>query len=659
MKKKKAAISARKNISHNILEKERTDCFVNTIVGKASIAVISIIVLAFYIWTAGSNGVPLIVDVGPEYYEQIRTPCLFPDISPHHYGFYNLLADSFAAGRVDLLIDPPKELLDLPNPRDPQANERTRILDVSLFGKRFYLYFGPVPALVLFLPFRWLGIGKISEPLTVAFFSYGLFLSSLYILLTCVRRYIPNANKSLVLLSILAVAFSNSIPYVLRHPTVYEVAIVSGAFFAMLGLALLLRSWDGVKCSRTWLLLASAAFGLSAGCRAIYLFACVLLFVYWLLTTFKRPRSLTNSFLDGICLSAPFTVAVIYLLIYNYMRFGSPTEFGMNLFLGPTLHHVEHMNSFANMPPSLFLGVLCPPSLDNIFPFLHLRPFYPFPLPPGFFNEEPNGGFLLTTPITLYSLLMVGLWKREWVRSGVGLVVSLIAGLGFLLMFIEKFMMISTTMRYQVDFAPTILLGALIGSIHFESTITIPYKKYLLRSAMLVVIIYGIVAHLAFGVTGSLDTFRRGEPKSYFAMEDFFRPVSLALSHFLKSDQLRILDITTPAGNARFDDGKEGPWLGEKGVYLRFYSPRVVGINVTANLIVRPDISDGVALEVQSPEGKSASSVRTGIGREEFTFLLKPGVNRIAFFAHPIAGSNKTSPNAAASSHTPATCFCS
>jgi len=106
--------------------------------------------------------------------------------------------------------------------------------------------------------------------------------------------------------------------------------------------------------------------------------------------------------------------------------------------------------------------------------------------------------------------------------------------------------MISTTMRYQVDFAPTILLGALIGSIHLESTIAIPYKKILLRSAMLAVIAYGIIAHLAFGVTGMRDTFRRGEPKSYFAMEDFFRPVSLALSPFFKSDQPRILDVTTP-----------------------------------------------------------------------------------------------------------------
>ena len=107
---------------------------------RIKIFVLCIFVLVYYIWTAGSNGVPLIVDVGPEHHEQIRSPNLFPDISPHHYGFYNLLADAFEAGRLDLLIDPPKELAELPNPRNPQANEKTRILDLSLYKKRFYIY---------------------------------------------------------------------------------------------------------------------------------------------------------------------------------------------------------------------------------------------------------------------------------------------------------------------------------------------------------------------------------------------------------------------------------------------------------------------------------------------------------------------------------------
>jgi hypothetical protein len=157
---------------------------------------------------------------------------------------------------------------------------------------------------VLFNPFRWLGIGKISEPLAVAFFSFGIYLSSLYILLTCVRRYIPNANRGLVLFGIFAIAFSNSVPYILRHPVVYEVAISSGAFFAMLGLALLLRSYSESGFSKGWIIAASAAFGLSVGCRAIYLFSSIFIFCVWLLIHYKRVFTM-KSFVDGLCLALP------------------------------------------------------------------------------------------------------------------------------------------------------------------------------------------------------------------------------------------------------------------------------------------------------------------------------------------------------------------
>ena len=105
-------------------DKKQSNSFLEgTITWNSFLIAICTLVLAFYIWTAGSNGVPLIVDIGPEeYFKQVPTPCLFPDISPHHYGFYNLMADAYSVGRADLLLDPPKELLELKNPIDPEQN---------------------------------------------------------------------------------------------------------------------------------------------------------------------------------------------------------------------------------------------------------------------------------------------------------------------------------------------------------------------------------------------------------------------------------------------------------------------------------------------------------------------------------------------------------
>ena len=603
---------------------------------RAHVFFISIIVLAFYIWTVGSNGVPLIVDVGPEHHEQIRSPNLFPDISPHHYGFYNLLADAFEAGRLDLLIDPPKELAELPNPRNPQANEKTRILDLSLYKKRFYIYFGAVPAITLFMPFRWLGIGKISEPFAVAIFCYGLYLCSLYILLTCVRRFIPNANRGLITIGILAVAISNTIPYNLRHPVVYEVAICSGAFFVMLALALLLHSWSDKQFHKGWLLLASASFGLSVGCRPVYFFSCLFIFLIYLIILKRESFSFKNIITYGISLALPFCFIVFCVALYNYKRFGSFSEFGMSYMIGPTEWDLKsYMYRRCNIPPGFFLTALCPPKIDSIFPFIHLSPFYPLDFPKGFVMEEPVAGFFATSPITLliFAIAVIGI-KQKFSKPAV-FVAAIISAFGLLILFTEGFMLYATTMRYQMDFAPTILLGSIIGGIYFESQFKASPQKMLFKWSMACLFAFGISSHLAFGMTGIFDTLRRGEPKQYFALEDVFRPVSTILTPIFGSDQTRILEITIPSGSARFDDGTEGQWLGEEGYYMRFTAAQTIPMQFSADVVVRPDLPDGVKLEFQKTAGPSKSFVVKGISRQTFQFTLQPGSNRISIFANP------------------------
>jgi hypothetical protein len=60
---------------------------------------------------------------------------------------------------------PAPEISALPDPYDSVANGPYRLHDASFYKGRYYLYFGPVPAVVLFLPFSLLGIGNITEAL--------------------------------------------------------------------------------------------------------------------------------------------------------------------------------------------------------------------------------------------------------------------------------------------------------------------------------------------------------------------------------------------------------------------------------------------------------------------------------------------------------------
>ena len=70
---------------------------------------------------------------------------------------YDDLAMAFRRGDLDLDMEPPAAFLALPDPYDPVARRSTeelrrfedKVYDLSYYGGRFYLYWGPAPAVLL------------------------------------------------------------------------------------------------------------------------------------------------------------------------------------------------------------------------------------------------------------------------------------------------------------------------------------------------------------------------------------------------------------------------------------------------------------------------------------------------------------------------------
>src|SRR5437867_4333355 len=68
---------------------------------------------------------------------------------PQYTALNDMLADAFRHGQTSLLIQPRPELLALTNPYDAKANRDLRLHDAVLNDGRYYLYWGPLPALLL------------------------------------------------------------------------------------------------------------------------------------------------------------------------------------------------------------------------------------------------------------------------------------------------------------------------------------------------------------------------------------------------------------------------------------------------------------------------------------------------------------------------------
>src|SRR4051812_45147227 len=109
-------------------------------------------------------------------------------------GVYDRLASAFLHGRLHLDVTVPRGLLDLANPFDPAQNAPFRRYpweDLSLHGGRFYAYWAPVPALVLFAPVRLIGAGDLPEAVGALVFSLGALAMATLLVLEVVARWLP------------------------------------------------------------------------------------------------------------------------------------------------------------------------------------------------------------------------------------------------------------------------------------------------------------------------------------------------------------------------------------------------------------------------------------------------------------------------------------
>ncbi len=410
----------------------------------------------FYFWTATSAGSPL-------------------TLALQKNDLYNRLADGFLAGRLGFVEEPPPELAKLADPYDPAQNAPYQgYHDVTYYRGRYYLYFGPAPALVLLAPWKAVTGHYLPQNLAAALFAWGMALAGVLLLRALRRRYFPATPAWVMVSGTAAVVFGGLLPVLLRRPVYYELAIASAGFFGMTALLLLHQAVTAPVRGNRWLAGASLALGLAIASRPNYIFgAAAALGVYlWWVWRHGRPgpREAWRPFLrTALAAGRPVGVVGIALLAYNQARFGSWTEFGTHYMLAGGNQQTTGMMSLGYVPVNLYYYLLAPAEWSAYFPFVQVTGILPFTAPAGYTGEENVYGVLLTLP------LLLALWwlrcrlravrdplpgaLRVWFRI-VGALAA--ANAGFLLL------LSGTNNRYMVDFVPPLVLLAVVGIMAWE-----------------------------------------------------------------------------------------------------------------------------------------------------------------------------------------------
>ena len=350
--------------------------------------------------------------------------------------YYALLTDAFLAGQTSLLVQPSAEMLALPDPYDPVANARLRLHDASLYHGKYYLYFGPTPAIVLFLPYKLLTGSHLPTRIAVAWFCNCGFACSCGLFFLLAKREKWDCPRWLGSAAVLSLGTAPGVAFLLTRPSFYEVAIGAGYCFVMAGFLLTAYSLGQDSPRTASLVGAGLCFGLAAGCRPNFALLAILMVVVvaWRIRSHKT---------QALAFVGPVVLCGVLLAAYNYARFQNPFEFGIRYTL--LANRADLDEHFSH-------------SLGNLLPSIYVLLFSPARRPP----VDSTMGLLWGSPIALLGLLTPCILRYARVRDHVKLgatrftiycvyasalsILILMALLGFVLG------------RYTADFAPEFVL---------------------------------------------------------------------------------------------------------------------------------------------------------------------------------------------------------
>jgi hypothetical protein len=315
---------------------------------------------------------------------------------PTETDYYDRMAEGFRHGHLYILQQPPPALLAKGDPFSA-LNINLWLWDASLYKGHYYMYWGPVPGLLILALKLLTGTHeRISDQWPTALFTLGRLYAGAALILGLATRARMRPPAWVAALCIATFGLANPTPFVVARPHVYEASLAGGQCFLFCGLCCAFWGLEKRSWRRALFSLAGLSWALALGCRATTFVAVpplVLIcafFAWW-----DGERSLKTSLFD-LALAVPVGIGTAAYGIYNHLRFDSPTEFG--------IHYQVTTQPFYGRPeyviPNIFSYLFALPRWSCRFPFVNIigdRPLSPMiHWPPGYLIFEPVAGILIT-----------------------------------------------------------------------------------------------------------------------------------------------------------------------------------------------------------------------------------------------------------------------
>ena len=206
------------------------------------------------------------------------------------------------------------------NPYDTSNRNFKFLWDASYYKGKYYCYFGILPIITLFIPYKIITNSYLTSPLACLIYSILGIIGTYLLYKSIITKYFKKINLQTYIVSFLFIIFGSKLLWCMHRPSFYEVVSLAAYTHITFGLYLTLFKNKRLSNFIGYTLLASSVL-----CRPTALFTSILLLPK-IISNIKQKKW---KIIDYLILIIPYLIIGIITMYINYIRFDSIFEFGI------------------------------------------------------------------------------------------------------------------------------------------------------------------------------------------------------------------------------------------------------------------------------------------------------------------------------------------
>ena len=427
--------------------------------------------------------------------------------------YYSLLAEAFSQGQLHVDVEPGAALLAADDPYNAEGRPvfDDDVWDLSLYKGKLYLYWGPVPALII-TPIQSALDRPIADLFLVFFFLCGLLVINSLLILKLWRLFFAGIPAQTVVASIFVAGLALPILWSLSIPDVYEAAIGAGQFFLMGGIYFVVLAFEK-DIQKKFLFLAGFFWACSVGSRAINVLPILFLTALTLFWVWKHQRK--NWIQTSLTLLTPLAMGAILIGWYNWARFDSPLEFGLRYQI--TIYNLNRDLPLTFLPEyipyNIAAYVFHPFEFISKFPFIQPVKFstllQDFGLSsPHLYAAGNVTGMIFFAPFLFFTFFLFRGAKHP---NTLKFILYLLSG-SFLISFVCLLLYYYGQMRFLVDVTSQVTLLAILGYWVFSQK---SISSKLGSTLATLLIVFTLAASLLLAITSESGRMQKWNPELF------------------------------------------------------------------------------------------------------------------------------------------------